>query len=234
MGYNFYADLSSLIWQTALNLMGASTNTTIMTGEAMDEDEYMKKPFQHSIAVRKSFLLVFFGEWELGAEDALERGDSYVKAFVGAGYGFEPFYRCICLYAMARRTHLVKYRGPAEKIRSQIQNWVKHGCVNLNHLLHLLDAEHFALRKQWKKAEESYKLATAAAAKDGFYNDAGLACERYAEYLLGKENAEAASKQIHHAIQHYQRWGASKKVELLQKTRLAIRHGEMLPFAKSI
>lgn len=218
MGHNMYGDLCSLIWQTALNLMGWSENTFVLTGEAMDEAEYIKKSFKHSIAVRKSFVYALFGEYELGAEDALERGDSYTKAFVGAGYGFEPFYRGICLYAMLRKTKNEKYSKAASETRKQLIQWAEKGCVNLAPLVCLLEAEHEAISGSSEKAKVLYDLSITTANRQCFHQNAGLACERYAEYLTTVGDTIAASDQLRAAIGHYEKWGATRKVELLQES----------------
>ena len=88
-------------------------------------------------------------------------------------------------------------------------------------LVYLLDAEAAILSNKKKKAEFLFKEATKSAAEGGFHQNAGLACERHAVYLMEVGEYNEAIAKLADASNHYSRWGATKKVELLQNQ---IRH----------
>jgi hypothetical protein len=218
LGFVMFGTMYSMLLQLVQNLIGMSESTIILKGETMDESEerFQKMPFRLLLGTFQSYGLVVFGDFEKGAENALERGHSYNQKMMGMQYGMEPFYRGISLYVMARRTRLQKYKTPATQVRKQYQIWVKKGCVNLIGLLQLLDAEHLALYGKKKDACKKYEDSISTLTQGGFYNNAGVACERYGAHLAELQQGDGRS-QFEQALEHYTRWGAKKKVELLQK-----------------
>jgi hypothetical protein len=136
---------------------------------------------------------------------------------MGLQYGMEPFFRGISLYAMSRKTGDKKFKTPAAEVRKQYQSWVKKGCVNLEGLLQLLDAEHSALGKKKKVAYQQYEDAISTLVKGGFYGLAGLACERYGIYLAEVGQPDGLRTQLEQATGFYNRWGAKRKVDLLRE-----------------
>ena len=166
--------------------------------------------------------MVYFGDFEGGAEDAIRRGDFYVQNIIGNQFGLEPFYRGISLYAMWRKTGEKKYKKAAREVRKQYQIWVKKGCVNLVGLLQLFDAEEQAMAKKQSTACKKFIEAIRILLASGFYSNAGVACERYSTYLAEIGDAAESRNQLEQARAHYDRWGAKKKVELLldQLTKL--------------
>jgi len=226
MGLPFFATVMSMLWQLALNLMGDSDNTTLLVGKGINEKEekFQKMPFSMILATFRSYGLAVFGDFEAGAEDALERGNSYIHKMIGMQYGLEPFYRGISLYAMARKTGLKKYKTAAIEVRQQYKTWVHKGCVNLVGLLKLLDAEHAALSGKKAKARKKFEDAIATLIEGAFYNNAGLACERYGTYLSEIGQADGLKKQLSEAVDHYNRWGAKRKVELLLRHLTSIEN----------
>ena len=220
LGLHFYANLGVIVWQISLNLMGKSEHTVLVKGEAMDEasETYSKMPFKMIFSAWRSYLYVIFGDFEAGAEDALLRGDSYTKKMIGMMYGFETFLRGMSLYAMARKG-VTKYKSPAQKVLKQLKTWVKKGCVNLSGVTKLLEGEDAVISKKKKLAYSLFEDAIAVCTQGEFHQFAGLSCERYAICLQENGDVKAASRQISKAIEHYTRWGAFKKVELLKKRR---------------
>jgi hypothetical protein len=218
MGFQFFGNFYSMLLQLVQNLMGLSENTVLLVGKAMDErdEKWTKMPAKMVLATFRSYGIAYFGDFEKGAEDALERGHSYNKKMIGMQYGMEPFFRGICLYAMARKTGDKKYRTPAAEVRRQYQIWVKKGCVNLEGLLQLLDAEHSALGGKKKAAYKHYEDSIATLIKGGFYGNAGLACERYGTYLSETGQPDGLRIHLERAKGYYNRWGAKRKVDLLK------------------
>ena len=223
-----------MIWQCTLNLLGKSQNTVTLTGIAMDEtdDKFEKTPYKQVVATFRSYLYAIFGAFDLGAQDAIQRGDEFNKAFAGWLSGLEPFYRGVSLFAMARRrTGGSSYKTAATKILKQLRVWLKKGCVNLEGCVCLLSAEDAALQgKKGKVCKTLYEEAISSSVRGGFYQNAALACERYADYLLNEEHdTDGADSLLFQAIDYYSRWGAAKKVEILQeRLRGSVLYGESL------
>ena len=211
LGYGFFSDACKLIWLCSTSLTGKS-------GDAMRE--FLDMPAMKHFAIpHKMYLYAILGDYEHGAEEALQTGDEYSKSFVGALFGLEPFYRGLTLYVMARRTGKTDYKAAAAKILKQLQTWAtKKGCVNLVGPAHLLSAEDAALHgKKQHVCASLFEDAILVSSRDGFLQNSGLANERYADYLLELDDTDAARFRINQAIDCYSRWGASHKVEMLQQ-----------------
>ena len=219
-----------LLWQKVLNLMGAPYNpqTTNLTGTAMHGIDIERHPFIFNAVGRYHMcnLCAYFGEYEKGADIALAMGDSFYKTWSGSSYfGFEPFPRALCLYAMVLKTSQSTFLTAARKARSSIAKWVKAGAVNLVHQLLILDAEDAAVKGNLKQAQEVYLKAIIASVRGGFLHDAGLANERYALYLDQHNQKTDASHHMKQAIRYYAEWGASRKVKMLNETHPSLLTG---------
>ena len=216
LGYGFYSNASKLIWQCSLNLMGKSEETIELRGKVIGSFDV--SPLKQVAMPHKMYLYTLFAEYERGAEEAIETGDEFSQSFVGALFGLEQFYRGLNLYVAARRTGNISYKKAATKILKQVQDWANNkGCVNIVGPAKLLAAEDAALhRKKRLVCSRLFEDAISICSKDGFRQNAGLASERYADYLLEMGDPSAACSQLSSAIDNYKKWGASRKVEMLQ------------------
>ena len=223
-----------LLWQKVLNLMGAPYNqqTTTLTGTAMhgiDVERHMVI-YKTNSSLHICNLCAYFSEYEKGADVAMAFGDEFYKIWSGAAYfGKEPFSRALCLYATAIKTGQARYLKAARKARSTIAKWVRSGAINLVHELLILDAEEAVVKQLKKQIGKAYKQAISAAARGGFLQDAGIANERYATYLMSQDMLGDAGFYMKKAVQYYTDWGAARKVELLEQ-----KYGEILNMTESV
>lgn len=219
------ADLARLNWQVAQNLMGFVGDPTSLTGDAADEKmmltKYLgkkKSTIPITISVLKSYMYVYLGEYELGADLAIRRGDSYLKIAPGSLIGmWDVFARGVCLYAVARKTGKRKFKKAADCARKKIRSWSEKGNPNVNHHLLLLNAEHAALRGIVEQAQSMYQKAISAAVSGGFVQDAALANERYADFLA-KIDMEESGSRVQEAVRLYNMWGAHYKVSTMRRS----------------
>eukprot|EP00526_Cylindrotheca_closterium_P001715 CAMPEP_0113611520 /NCGR_PEP_ID=MMETSP0017_2-20120614/5600_1 /TAXON_ID=2856 /ORGANISM="Cylindrotheca closterium" /LENGTH=1077 /DNA_ID=CAMNT_0000520473 /DNA_START=45 /DNA_END=3278 /DNA_ORIENTATION=- /assembly_acc=CAM_ASM_000147 len=218
------AIIGRMLWQSYLNYMGRSMETVRLKGTAFDCDTFASDvplvgAWRQAI---DSDLLLFFGEFELAAELAIQRGEGYKKVVLSWFLVMmETFQRGVALYAMARRTKKRLYKSHARKILGTIQGWIKKGNPNVHHYDWLLRAEEAALdKKNHATADEMYNKAIVYTARAGHLHHAALFNERYSDFLLqnGPYYAEdKAQYRLEQAIHYYQEWGAEAKVELLKK-----------------
>jgi hypothetical protein len=84
---------AKVLWQTILNLLGESENTTVLVGRELDYD--IARTFAENmrdfngIAMMEFFQLfvyTFFGDLEKGAELAVKKGDNLQKLIPGCKY----------------------------------------------------------------------------------------------------------------------------------------------------
>ena len=217
------ATFISMMWQAASNLMNPGGNSTELTGIAMNEKELLMSETTVSDRVFyrcvKNRLYVYFEEYEVAAKLALSRGDEYMKGFMGTPMGItDAFFRSISLYAMAKRSFLNrKYRKQANRTRLIVRRSVENGNPNAVHYLKLLDAEHASLARDTKgKVPKLYEEAVRMSVRGGFIQDAALAQERFADYVLNvKKDINQATYLLEESSKHYLSWGAEHKVQIL-------------------
>ena len=160
---------------------------------------------------------------------ALEMGDAMFKMWSGASFfGFDPFSRALCLYATGNETRQSKYLFAAKKVRSKVSEWVRSGAINLVHQLLILDAEDAAAKGFHNDARQAYEKAIAASVRGGFLQDAGIANERYATYLLTVGLERDARYYTREAIRYFSEWGAARKVQQLRQRYSKLLSGSTL------
>ena len=218
----FDANLLSMVWQVALNLLGKSDGTTGLIGEAMDEtmEPYAGMPFKMVVDIWKRYLFVIFGEWEEGAKNALEAGDICSKKMSGMMFGMEILIRGILLWGATRQANESTYKKAAQQVLKQLKALVKKGCINLVGPTKLLEAEQATVAAKKRQAHSLFEESISTCTAHQFHQFAGLANERYALFL--SELGESKSARLHtsQAIDCYSQWGAKRKVELLKSDAL--------------
>jgi hypothetical protein len=217
-------EITQIFWQSVLNLMGLSENTTRLQGEALlDPEAFLSlKSSPVTVAVmqaQQSRMYAIFGEHKKGADLSITNGYDLSKVAPSwASFPAALFCGGISSFEMARKTKERKFKKHAHKIHSTIKSWVRKGNPNVIHYDRLLDAEKAALDGKYKAAQEHYQSAVVMAARGGFIHDAALANERYGEFLLhDMSDKQEAVFRFEEAIKFYSEWGASKKVELIRE-----------------
>ena len=218
-------DYTMVLWQPALNLMGFSENTTLLEGDAVeDEQEFLNarldnKPMVAIFRTQKLRLYAMFGEHSQGADLFIAHGYDWPEAAPGHPMFMEAvFCGGLSSFAMARTSKARKYRRQALKARSTVKDWIKKGNPNVRHYEALFDAEKAVLKGKYRAAEQYYQSAVSVAARGGFVHDAGLASERYGEFMLTVlKDEDGAVFHFDTSAKFYSDWGASKKVQQLQE-----------------
>jgi predicted ATPase len=215
----------TLLWQTVLNLRHQVDNPTILTGEVMDQDKCMSaatsigSPVMMGwIEALQSQLCTFFGDHEVGAYLAIEKGGRGTYVMAGSPHvAVDPFYGAISLFSMARTTKQDNFKVRAKQLAATIKSCVARGNPNLRQLDLILDAELAALAGKELVARKNYQDAIVMSARCGFIQHAALANERYGEYMFHvvKDNDEAEYR-FEQAFKYYLDWGAGAKAEMLQ------------------
>ena len=166
----------------------------------------------------KTVIYAHLGMHEVGAKLALDKGNEYLQ--IAPGLCFAPLdvvCRGLSLYATTRKHKNRKFEKAANATRKMLRKWLKRGNMNVQHYICLLDAEHAALKNRLDTASVFYKDSIKFAARGGFIHDAGMANERYADFL-GQELQDKIEAKYHieEAIRFYSEWGAKGKVKQLQ------------------
>ena len=222
--------------QMILNLCGRNANeTTELRGEAFEVDLFTSKSEmqQCHVNLARLELLVYYGQFERAADLAICVGDKYTKVTAGKAFSMmETFHRGVALYAMARKNNHSTtkekrtYTKNSKRILKTFDQWIKRGNPNVQHYHCLLAAEQAALDGRHEKAEILYKDAIILAARPGHIHDAALFNERFADFLLARKDStsnsserssEEAQYRLGEAIRYYNEWGATVKVQMLER-----------------
>ncbi|WP_019589532.1 MULTISPECIES: diguanylate cyclase [unclassified Thioalkalivibrio] len=122
------------------------------------------------------------------------------------------------------RVHPDRVTTPDDPMRHQlledldrIRRWADHCPDNFLHLQYLMEAELERLSGSDEPTMERYEAAIEAAAASGFMRDEAMASERAASHLLDRGRRRAAEGYLRAAHRLYARWGARRKVRLLEE-----------------
>ena len=220
----------NIIRQTILNLMGRSENTTTLTGNAMDYDEYCRLAgtgedpnLSQFLDLHQNHLYAFFGEYRLCADQAIAMGDQLAKQMPASPFLLvDPLFRGLAAFSMARSTKKRKYVRLAKKAAATMKSWVGKGNPNSMHMQSFLDAELAVLKGKRHVATTNYDAAAGMALRAHFLPHAALAHQRHGEFLLNvassstvagwpeEENRirEEASFHLKEAAKIFLEWGS--------------------------
>eukprot|EP00957_Ditylum_brightwellii_P015518 1169045-Ditylum_brightwellii.AAC.1 len=98
-----------------------------------------------------------------------------------------------------------------------METFMQIGRSNIEHKLLLLEAEVKSKIGQKDIASQKYKLAIAAAEKNGFIHEQAIATERAADFFLRNNDKSNASLYYGRANSLYLKWGAKGKADDLCK-----------------
>ncbi|CAJ1968113.1 unnamed protein product [Cylindrotheca closterium] len=223
--------LMTILWQGVLNMQGQSEDPFVLKGEAMDETAMPPaSPDTVDGALRlgiKAIIFAFCGNHQANADEHMDQiqAASIQNAGNSIGFWFEIYTAISCLHCArsASGRQCQKYKRFGKHISKKVKRWIAQGCANVKQLDLLLDAEFAVLAGNDKKAGQLYKKSIKTAEHMPRVSDAGLASERYGEYLLGIGDTEGARDALSHALEFYSRWGSDLKVESIRS-----KHEELL------
>lgn len=205
--------------QMLFNLMGRSEDPLVLTGEAMNQEEFWEeyKSSPHWRAAEcfrrcRLCLAVYFSDFVLAhklvARLSYPDGPICMTPLVALFTGVTAFemYR-----STGRRKHLHEGRVHVRKLDSLARG----GNPNCHHMLLLLRAEEKALRPNYD-ARDDFDQAIKAAGRLGVLHNQALANERAAIHCLRINDTDYAMTYLARAADLYERWGATAKVEQMK------------------
>ena len=129
----------SMLWQSALNLSDKCDNPEDLSGDVIPN----LATFSESVTLEsgkvmlrycQSYLCAIFGNYERGASMALVDEGRFKKAGPGICINMhETFTRGLCLFCMARKSKMPKYKRAGKRVLSTIRRWVKEENPNVLH-----------------------------------------------------------------------------------------------------
>lgn len=217
-----------LFQQIVLNLLGESENPCVLTGEIINESEYLTSLINMNLRTHicetyhnKIILYYMFYEYSEAVEYC-KKSLEYFEAVEGT-YSVPLF----CFYESL--SYLADYTNMSNTMRNKAMKKIKsnqkklnkfalHAPMNYLHKYYLVEAEIAKVFDDATRAFEYYEKAINTAAKNEFINEEAIASERAAIYYFSKENERIAVTYLEHAKYCYERWGAKAKVNHIIKT----------------
>ena len=215
-------------WQLFLNLSDEALDPFQLTGEAMDESEYVEGIENDPVGSRKCreslwtcrLLLCFYFKDIDGAEKASRE---LWKVEPGNTHPILPIrilFHGLTAFALYKKTKQRKYRRSGCKMLQKLRHWVKDcGAVNVHHMFLLLDAEYMTTRRRAhpNSIRDAFDKAISSAARSGFGHHRALGNELAGSYFWSKNDRVWASTYLHRARDAYSQWGAHAKVKQVKK-----------------
>ncbi|MGE5656488.1 MAG: AAA family ATPase [Actinomycetota bacterium] len=229
---------TAILWQTVLNLLGKSENTSRLIGYAYNEEQSLPcaiqandRPEIHYLYLNKLILCYLFGEYHQAVQNAI-KAEQYLDG-VTALIAVPLFYFYDSLAHLSELTHAGE--SPKENWLNRVninqkkmQNWADYAPMNYWHKFYLVEAEKARILGQILEAEEFYEQAISGASENEFIQEEALAYELAAKFYLERGRTKIAQTYMKEAHYCYERWGATAKVRDLE-----IRYPKLFPQASA-
>ncbi len=222
-----YASMARLFHQWTLCLQGSAESTVRLVGEDFDETQVIPE-FERGknlnplflFHLAKEVLSLIMGEPEQALKHA-ELAHHYWQGAIGTGpLAQHHFYHAIILLQNARigggpKTWraIWQARGLLKKLR----RWQELCDANFRCKVDLVEAELARLRGDAPRAARLYDQAIEEARAEGFIHEAALASELAASFHMANGSRHAAHAYLQNARYEYARWGATGKLEQLER-----------------
>ena len=221
------ANWCRIYWQSILNLLGFGDNPSILSGEALQETEFLPPLIKandlfglYVFYLYKLVLCYLFGNIESAQKYTIE-----VRHYsVGApGTICEPvfhFYDSLTLLASLNLLpeEKAKILQQVEQNQTKLQQyWANHAPMNHQHKVDLVEAEKCRVLAQKIEAIELYDKAIAGAKANEYIQEEALANELAAKFYLNWGKEKVAAGYMQEAYYCYARWGAKAKTDDLEK-----------------
>jgi len=217
-----FLPLHLLFWQALLNLMGRSSNPIELTGEVMNQKDFIRDAMENNKSMEMAFLyynrmlLAFlFGEYKLAAE--MGENNKNIGAFALSNFVVtqQIFYEGLNAAVLYNQTKVSKWRKLAQANKKVLKKWDCCASGNRTHMIRLLKAELSCSEGDEGKTESLYNSAILDAGKSGFLLDKAIANERAAVYFVDKNDKSRSRRYLSQALECYVEFGAQAKVDQL-------------------
>jgi predicted ATPase/class 3 adenylate cyclase/tRNA A-37 threonylcarbamoyl transferase component Bud32 len=220
-------DSGTLFLQMQLNFQGMTESRFSMNDASFDEEQCVagmrSRGFMTGIAnyhIYKAEIHALYGDYA-GALEHVVIQDGLIASAMSLPQ-LVRFY----IVAFLTRAAVFSTLPDGERARTlerlradlkQMTFWASNCRENFEHLRLTMQAELSRLDGRLADAMQEYDDAADAARSSGFLRDEAVACELAARCLLGRGFNKAAEGYLRAAHHVYHRWGAARKVTLLEE-----------------
>lgn len=225
--YQDSLDSGTLFLQLQRNLLGRTDPPCSLSDDRFDEEQCLagmrQRQFMTGIAnyhIYKTEICLLYGDYDqalehVRAQDALIKSAMSLPQLVR--FYIVAFLTLATHYPQMGADERATTRQRMERDLARMTRWADNCDVNFRHLQYLMEAELARLDGEREVAMERYDNAIDAARSSGFLHDEATACERAARHLLAQGRRRAAEGYLRGAHRLYDRWGAQRKVALMEQ-----------------
>ncbi|MEW5769972.1 MAG: diguanylate cyclase [Pseudomonadota bacterium] len=225
--YQDSLDSGTLFLQMQRNLLGLTDSPCHLSDGGFDEAKCLEgmrqRQFKTGIAnyhIYSAEICLLYGDHERALEHVREQ-DRLIKSAMS----LPQLVRFYIVAFLTLATHYpdlppqarAETRARMERDLARMTRWADNCAANFRHLQYLMEAELARLDGTHEAALARYDAAIGAARESGFLRDEAMACERAARHLLARGHALAAEGYLRGAHRLYDRWGARRKVAILEQ-----------------
>lgn len=225
--YQDSLDSGTLFLQLQRNLLGLTHSPLSLSDDDFDVAQCLEgmrqRQFMTGIAnyhIYSAEICFLYGAYDQALEHVLAQ-DSLIKSAMSlpqlVRFYIVAFLTRVSRYPTMTADEQTKTRQRLERDRDRMHRWADNCEENFRHLQYLMEAELQQLDGQHIAAMETYDIAIERARKSGFLRDEASACERAARHLLSRGRHRSAEGYLRGAHRLYDRWGAHRKVALLEQ-----------------
>lgn len=219
-------DSGTLFLQLQLNLLGETDGPTSLSNAEFDEDSRLKgmlaRRFMTGVAnyhIYKSEVCLLHGYLadalaHVAAQDQLV--DSVMSLPQLVRFRMVAFLALAQAYPSMEEPEQQRTRQRLDAELAQMRHWAANCPDNFEHLALTMEAERWRLSGSLEDAIEHYDRSVEAAHASGFLRDEAVAYELAGRCLLEAGRSTAAEGYLRAALRVFGRWGARRKVALLE------------------
>ncbi|MGK7928516.1 MAG: AAA family ATPase [Spirulina sp.] len=217
-----------IYWQTCLNLLGVAESGSILSGEALQEAEFLPQLLStrdflglYIFYVYKLMLACIFAEFA-NSRDYVVACRRYLKAAIGSAiepqlYFYDSLSALAALSPTATPEKIAEICQQVEQNQNQLQqHWAHYAPMNYQHKVELVEAEKYRVVGKNYEAGDGYDRAIATATQNGYVHEEALANELAAKFYLNWGKPKIACTYMQEAYYAYARWGAKAKTDDLE------------------
>jgi len=227
LGQDYMYRLAGIGLQTAQNLMTPCSEPDVLEEQHFDEPQWLPD----AVAANDGLTLFLVFQAKLLLSYHFDRDGRLIKyigeteKYLDSGYaminiGFFRFYESLSRLRLCRRLStderdLALKRVESNQLRMRI--WARSSPMTCQHKYDLVEAELARVSGNIGPAMENYERAIEGARDNAFVHEEALASELYARFWQERGNDKIAEMYMREACALYHHWGASAKVDHIEK-----------------
>ncbi|MCX9155330.1 AAA family ATPase [Niveibacterium sp. 24ML] len=224
--YQDSLDSGTLFLQMQRNFLGRTDGLCSMNDASFDEarclEGMLQRRFMTGVAnyhIYKAEICHFYGEYDealrhVEAQDQLLASAMSLPQLVR--FYIVAFLTRAALFNMLAPAAQAAARTRLRADHRRMARWAAHCPENFLHLQYMMEGELARLDGRVDRALQRYEQAMDAAREHEFSRDEAMANELAARHLLAADRRKAAEGYLRAARHLYERWGARRKVALLE------------------